>query len=946
MVPTQHPTRRRRNPLRDYTVVLWLTAAAVVALVHRWVPSATWLMVHLVVLGALSHSILVWSRHFANALLKTRPLPNQDRHQSLRLLLFLLGSAAVFVAVPAALWPLAVAGGTVLAAVVVWHGVSLFRQLRRALPLRFRITIHYYLAAAAWLPVGVTFGVLLARGLSEQWHARLLVAHTLTMILGWVGMTLVGTLITFWPTVLRARMDDRAERAARQVFLPLNLAVLAVVGAAVAGWTTTAVLALAVHLALVLWWGRTLIAPFRARPPQEFAPASIGAAMIWFVLATGLTGVLVLTSDSGSIVRDYPGLAAYWVGGFMLQLLTGALSYLLPSVLGGGPRVVRAAGQWFDRWASLRLTVINGALLLWMLPTPTWVRVGLSAAAMLAFLVFIPLMIGGIRAAVAERRAMAAERAGTAPGAPAVPAATVSGAPAVPAAAPGNPAPRLGVPLIPKTLTATGVLAGLTALALIVAVGVAVGQSLAAPARPAASTAVVPTGRTLEVAVEAADMRFTPSVVEAQAGDRVVLTVHNTDASAVHDLSIAGQTTPRLSPGQSAVLDLGVVGESAEGWCTIVGHHQQGMVFSLHVTGQEGTTAADGADGQGGHGEHSAAGVQAAPGRTVFDPTVALTRSVDATAPPTPQGVDHRFTLRASEMDVEVAPGVWQKRWPYSGGAPENADGQNAEGRNDDGAAQDGPPGSPDPAGAMGPTIRGKVGDTFEVTFVNDSAMEHSIDFHASEVAPNTVMRTIAPGEQLVYRFTARRAGIWMYHCGAAPMTSHISAGMFGAVMIDPPGLEPVDREYVIVQSEVYVQPGTGASQEEAAEVDAARAAAGDPDMVVFNGIADQYRQHPLQAVAGERVRFWVLAAGPNHGSNFHIVGTQFDTVYAEGAYQLKDGRDAFGTASGGSQVLGLAAAQGGFVETVFPEAGRYPMVDHSMMQAERGARGLVEVTD
>ena len=46
-------------------------------------------------------------------------------------------------------------------------------------------------------------------------------------------------------------------------------------------------------------------------------------------------------------------------------------------------------------------------------------------------------------------------------------------------------------------------------------------------------------------------------------------------------------------------------------------------------------------------------------------------------------------------------------------------------------------------------------------------------------------MRTIAAGESLNYRFTAGRAGIWMYHCSTAPMSTHIAAGMHGAVVID-----------------------------------------------------------------------------------------------------------------------------------------------------------------
>jgi nitrite reductase (NO-forming) len=111
------------------------------------------------------------------------------------------------------------------------------------------------------------------------------------------------------------------------------------------------------------------------------------------------------------------------------------------------------------------------------------------------------------------------------------------------------------------------------------------------------------------------------------------------------------------------------------------------------------------------------------------------------------------------------------------------------------------------------------------------------------------------------------------------------------------------------------------------------------PDAVMFNGYAAQYAHRPLTAHTGERVRIWVLDAGPNRDTSFHVVGAQFDTVYAEGRYQLRPADP------GGAQVLALGPAAGGFVETVFPEPGHYPFVSHAMVDAERGARGIVEVT-
>lgn len=183
-----------------------------------------------------------------------------------------------------------------------------------------------------------------------------------------------------------------------------------------------------------------------------------------------------------------------------------------------------------------------------------------------------------------------------------------------------------------------------------------------------------------------------------------------------------------------------------------------------------------------------------------------------------------------------------------------------------------------------------------------------------------------------------------MYHCSTVPMSAHIAAGMHGAVIIEPDGLPEVDRSYVVVQSEVYLS-GAAAEAGSATEVATDRVVTGQPDFVTFNGIANQYDQHVFEARVGERVRFWVLDAGPNLSSSFHIVGGQFDTVYFEGAYQLDRGRDAFGNQDGGSQALGLLPAQGGFVELVFPEAGHYPVVSHIMSDAERGAHGVVRVT-
>ncbi|WP_234346686.1 multicopper oxidase domain-containing protein [Cellulomonas timonensis] len=457
-------------------------------------------------------------------------------------------------------------------------------------------------------------------------------------------------------------------------------------------------------------------------------------------------------------------------------------------------------------------------------------------------------------------------------------------------------------------------------LLLAVVVGVAmdpVAAGLTDAASSSAGSSVVATGGTTTVQVTALDMRFSPREVEVPAGDRLVIELTNGD-SAVHDLVLAsGATSGRLEPGETTTVDAGVVASDTDGWCSVAGHRLMGMTLEIVVTGSAAEAAPPAVEHQ--HGQAS----DATDAADDLDPGAepdADFRAWDAVlAPAALSGVEqsggtahtvdgattHHVTLRAQEAEREVAPGVTQLAWTFNGAVP-------------------------------GPVLRGRVGDTFVVTLVNEGGIGHSLDFHAGALSPDEVMRTIAPGETLTYTFTANRSGIWMYHCSTAPMSLHIASGMFGAVIIDPPGLPAVDHEYLLVQSELYLGPQGG-------EADAAKVADGDSDLVVFNGYAHQYRHRPLEVLTGDSVRIWVLDAGPNRASAFHVVGGQFSSVYREGDWVLRDGGS---TGTGGSQVLALQPAEGGFVELDFPEAGTYPFVTHAMSDAESGASGRFLVTD
>ena len=870
------PSRPRSRRLRDQIAVGWLLAAVAVSLVHRWVPSATWLMIHLVLLGALTHSALVWSEHFAHTLLHTVPDDAGRRRQDARVALLAVGSVLVFLGVPLTAWPLVVVGATAVAGAVVWHAVHLVAVLRAALPSRFRIVTRTYVAAALCLPVGAGFGAALAFGLPEEWKGRLLIAHMGANLLGWVGLTVTGTLVTFWPTMLRTRMDDRAEMLARQA-LPIQLGGLTVlVAGALLGWTPLALAGLVGYTAGLVWWGRALVRPLRAHGLREFAPASVLAALIWAAVGLVWTGWLLATTPTWADLADtIPTVAGVFAVGFAAQLLSGALSYLIPSVMGGGPSVVRAGAAWFDRFAGVRLIVINAGLLLFLMPVASWVKVTTSLVVLVALASFIPLLLGGAKASARMRRALLAHEE----------------PPEVPERTPWS---------------MNQAVAGVAVLVLAVTVGVAVDPASAgvAPSTPASSVAVAPTGNTTRVEVAARGMTFTPNRVVVPAGDRLVVVVHNEDPTTAHDLVIGDTRTARIPPGQSAELDAGVMGASVEGYCSVPGHRQMGMTLQVVVEGGNPPVAS----------EHTTGGHSGGDGQPIPpNPAGAVAAPIDPVLAPLTDERVHTLTLRVTEVPLEVAPGLWQTRWTFNGSG-------------------------------VGPTLHGRVGDVFDITLVNDGTMGHSIDFHAGALAPDRPMRTIAPGETLSYRFTAQRAGIWMYHCSTMPMSTHIAAGMTGAVVIEPDGLEPVDRSYVLVQSEVYLA-NAATDPQQAREVDSDKIVAERPDRVVFNGIANQYDLTPFAAKVGERVRFWVLDAGPNRASAFHIVGGQFDTVWTEGTYTLRHGKAALGGSDGGAQVLPLQPAQGGFVELSFPEEGHYSVVSHIMVDAERGAHGVVQVT-
>ena len=240
-------------------------------------------MIHLLLLGAVTHSIVVWSNHFAETLLHAPTGPGERRRQSWRLLVLNGGVVLVVTGVPSR--GLGADPGRGLPR---RRGRRLARRL--AGPPAAPVAALPVPAAGALLrrrrgvlPVGAGLGAVLARGLADPLHDRVTLAHVAVNVLGWMGLTVVGTLVTLWPTMLRTRIADGAERAARRALPVLLGAVVVTAAGALAGLTSLAAAGVLGYLGGLVA-GRARVRRHRAReaarvatPPGRCSPPRPGS---------------------------------------------------------------------------------------------------------------------------------------------------------------------------------------------------------------------------------------------------------------------------------------------------------------------------------------------------------------------------------------------------------------------------------------------------------------------------------------------------------------------------------------------------------------------------------------------------------------------------------------------------------------------------------------------
>jgi len=289
-------------------------------------------------------------------------------------------------------------------------------------------------------------------------------------------------------------------------------------------------------------------------------------------------------------------------------------------------------------------------------------------------------------------------------------------------------------------------------------------------------------------------------------------------------------------------------------------------------------------------------------------------------------------------QELEIAPGVRYQAWTFGGAVPgpivhvREGDTINFTMKNRSGESVRIT--APESGGA--PFLAALASSDLQHASPGVAPMPHSIDFHAATVAPNDKWRLLQPGESIRFSWIANYPGVFMYHCGGAPVLMHVAMGQYGIVIVSPRDGFPTDhqvtREYAIVQSEFYLKPDD-ADPEGLWTFDMDAAMKKTPSHVLFNGSTRALTEPPLDAKAGDRVRLYVHNVGPNDHSSLHVIGVIFDRVFFEGNPR----NEWFGM-----QTVPLGASNGAVLEFIVPEAGDYLIVDHEFADLLKGAVGHI----
>lgn len=265
-----------------------------------------------------------------------------------------------------------------------------------------------------------------------------------------------------------------------------------------------------------------------------------------------------------------------------------------------------------------------------------------------------------------------------------------------------------------------------------------------------------------------------------------------------------------------------------------------------------------------------------------IDPSALDARTLPPARDGRSAGVVRDLEFAVEERLLEIGNEVFFEAWTYNGTVP-------------------------------GPIIRATEGDLIRIHFQNRTGHAHSLHFHGAHRPEMDGWEPVPAGGETVYQIDAGPAGLHPYHCHTAPLAEHVSRGLYGTMIIDPPEGRPPANEVVLMLS--------GFSNE----------AVGRNGIVAWNGIAGFYRHFPIKVPAGELVRAYVLNMLEHEPiGSFHLHAETFD-VYPAGMGDAPAFRD---------DTIALTQGQRAVLEFTLPSYGRYMFHPHQHWLADRGAIG------
>lgn len=356
---------------------------------------------------------------------------------------------------------------------------------------------------------------------------------------------------------------------------------------------------------------------------------------------------------------------------------------------------------------------------------------------------------------------------------------------------------------------------------------------------------------------------------------------------AIHDIAIpefaAKSEAITIKGAGTAIVFRATRSGSFEYLCTLPGHKAAGMAGQLIVGDMEEPAKSTAAD---------------------------VTQDPNAVAEPVGEREPRHVTLdlESTEIVGRLSDGSTYKYWTFNNKVP-------------------------------GPFVRVRAGDTVTVNLANakDSGHIHSVDFHAvTGPGGGAAVTQVPPGQTKSFTFKALHPGLFVYHCATPMVAQHIANGMYGLILVEPEGgLSKADREFYVMQGELYTAQGHGSKGFQEFSLD--KLLAETPEHLMFNGTMDALtRIHKMEAEVGDKVRIFFGVGGPNLTSSFHVIGEIFDSAYDQASL----------TSAPRTDVQTTLVPPGGaaMVEFKVDYPGRYILVDHALSRMEKGLSGFLTV--